>query len=120
MFLVPDIDPNQDALWDMHKCLIPMCIIYCKSGHFRALLSYNPFASYAHPPIVRDHANVHEIGSHIPVVAGRYPWIFPSCGFDIAATGRKKNVILYLKTPIQSIIIIIVYFCRFIYMPVTY
>ena len=51
---------------------------------------YNPFASYAHPPIVRDHANVHEIGSHIPVVADRYPWIFPSCEFDIAATGRKK------------------------------
>ena len=51
---------------------------------------YNPFASYAHPPIVRDHANMHEIGSHIPVVADRYPWISPSCGVDIAATGRKN------------------------------
>ena len=75
-------------------------------------LVYNPFASYAHPPIVRDHANVHEIGSQIPVVTDRYPWISPSCGFDIAATGRKNNVILFLKTPIQSIIII-VYFCRY-------
>ena len=46
------------------------------------------------------HANVHEIGSHIPVVADRYPWISPSCGFDI-------DVILYLKTHIQSIIIIV-------------
>ena len=62
--------------------------------------TYNPFASYAHPSIVRDHANLHEIGSHILMVADRYPWISPSCGFDIAATGRK-NVILYLKTPIQ-------------------
>ena len=36
---------------------------------------YNPFASSAHPPIVRDHANVHKIGSHFPVEADRYPWI---------------------------------------------
>ena len=55
---------------------------------------YNPFASYAHPPIVRDSANVHEIGSHIPVVDDRYPGISMSCGFDIAATGRKSYVIL--------------------------
>ena len=33
------------------------------------------FASYAHPPIVKDNAYVHEIGSHIPVVADRYPGI---------------------------------------------
>ena len=65
------------------------------------------------PPIVRDHTNVHKIRSHIPVVADRYPRIIPSSDFDIAATGRKKNVILYLKTPVRSIIIIIVYFCRY-------
>ena len=59
-----------------------------------AFASYNPFVSSAHPPIVRDHANVHKIGSHFPVVADRYPWISPSChsGFDIAATVRKKMV----------------------------
>ena len=57
------------------------------------LSSYNPFASYAHPPIVRDHVNVDEIGIHIPVVVDRYPWISLSCGLDIAATGRKKNCI---------------------------
>ena len=56
------------------------------------LTYYNPFSSYAHPAIVRDHANVHKIGSHIPMVADRYPWISPSCGFDIVATalvGKK-------------------------------
>ena len=52
---------------------------------------YNPVASYAHPPM-------HEIGSHIPVVDDRYPGISLSCGFDIADTGRKSYVILYLKT----------------------
>ena len=58
------------------------------------VINYNPFVSSAHPPIVRDHANVHKIGSHFPVVADRYPWISPSChsGFDIAATVRKKMV----------------------------
>ena len=57
-----------------------------------------------------------KIGSHIPMVADRYPWISPSCGFDIAATGRKKNVFFffYLKNShsAQSIKII-VYFCRY-------
>ena len=55
---------------------------------------YNPFASYAYPPIVRDHANVYEIGSHTPVVADQYQWISLSCGFDIVATGRKKMLIV--------------------------
>ena len=50
---------------------------------------HNPFASYAHPPIVRDSANVHEIGSHILVADDRYP--------RIVATARKSYVILYLK-----------------------
>ena len=57
---------------------------------------YNLFASYAHPPIVRDNANVHEIGSRIPVVDNRYPGISLCCGFDIAATGRKSYVIIGL------------------------
>ena len=54
-------------------------------------MDYNSFAFYAHPPIVRGHANVHKIGSHIPVVADRYPQISPSSGFDIAATSKKKG-----------------------------
>ena len=54
---------------------------------------YNPFASYAHLPIVRDSANLHEIGSHIFVVDDRYLGISLSCGFDILATGRKSYVI---------------------------
>ena len=65
-------------------CFVLLLFKVKTTGH------YNPFASYAHPPIVRDHVNVHEIGSHIPMVADRYPWISPSRGFDIAATGRKK------------------------------
>ena len=76
--------------------------------------SYNPFASYAHPPIVRDHANVYKIGSHIPVVTDRYPHISPSSVFENWNCNhlQKTSRILYLKTPIQSIIII-VYFCRY-------
>ena len=74
---------------------------------------YNPFASYAHPPIVRGHANVPKIvgKSHIHVVADWYPRISPSSGLIFATTGRR-NVILYLK-PVRIIIIIIVYFCRY-------
>ena len=52
---------------------------------------YSPFASYAHPPIVRDKANVHGIGSYIPVADDQYPGIFLSFGFDIAATVKKKK-----------------------------
>ena len=81
----------------------------CCGFHWGWTLYYNPFASYAHPPIVRDHANVHEIGIHIPVVVDRYPWISLSL---ILRPLVEKNIILYLKTSIQSIIII-AYFCRY-------
>ena len=47
---------------------------------------------------------MHEIGSHIPALADRYPWISPSCEFDIAATGRKNNVILYLNLPFRVLL----------------
>ena len=46
------------------------------------------------------------------MVAGRYSLISSSCGFDMRPL-VEKNVILYLKTPTQSIVIIIVYFCRY-------
>ena len=59
---------------------------------------YNPFASYAHPPIVRESANEHEIGSYILVVDDRYPGISLSCGFDIAASARKVTLFYTLKT----------------------
>ena len=61
-----------------------------------------PFASYAHPSIVRDNANVHEIGSHTPVVADRYRGISLSSEFDIAAAGRKKlGYFIPEKTPFK-------------------
>ena len=95
---------NDDST--VHACFNQFYHKVCNHGN----AIYNPFASYAHPTIVRDHANVHKIWSHIPMVADRYPWISPSCGFDIAATALVGKKLLYLKTPVQSIIVI-VYFC---------
>ena len=67
------------------------CALLCQLDFPRT-----PFASYAHPPsIVRDNANVHEIGRHIPVVDNLYPGISLSYGFDIVAIGTEKNTLFY-------------------------
>ena len=87
LFIV--LDPHTQFPWTISKLLH----IWSKSQMI------NPFASYAHPPIVRDHANVHEIGSHIPVVADRY------VGLILRPLVGKKMLFCILRLPFRVLLL---------------
>ena len=73
---------------------------------------YNPFVSYAHPPIVRGHVNVYEIGSHIPVVLIDIRGYIPEQWVEYCGHWQKKSYVnLYLKTHVQRLII--AYCCHY-------
>ena len=77
----------------------------------RLALTIIQFVSYAHPPIVRGHVNVYEIGSHIPVVLIDIRGYPRAVGWILRPLAEKSYVTLYLKTHVQRLII--AYCCRY-------